>query len=100
MKRLLYSIRDDLSFDFESPFSAATDVACLRMVSSQVMNEINQYNRGTIDYDPKPQHSTRSLYYIGELDSDTGVLYPASSPLFICKLCDSEATYQSYLTKL
>ena len=36
MKKQLYSIKDDLSFDFEPPFSAVTDVACLRMVSSQI----------------------------------------------------------------
>lgn len=99
MKKMLYSVRDDLSFDFEAPFPAATDVACLRMVSSQVNNEINQYNRGTIDYDPKPQHSTRSLYYVGEFDCDTGNI-TAVSPVFICKLCDAENTYQSFLSKL
>ena len=65
MKKQLYSIKDDLSFDFEPPFSAITDVACLRMVSSQIQSEINSFNRGTVEYDPKPQHSTRSLYYVG-----------------------------------
>lgn len=99
MKKLLYCVRDDLSLDFESPFSAATDVSCLRMVSSQVQNEINQYNRGTIDYDPRPQHSTRSLYYVGLFDCDTGEILP-DKPAFICKLSDSESTYQSHLSKL
>ena len=39
MKKQLYSIKDDLSFDFEPPFSAVTDVACLRMVSPQIQSE-------------------------------------------------------------
>lgn len=99
MKKMLYSVRDDLSFDFEPPFSAPTDVSCLRMVSSQVNNEISQYNRGTIEYDPRPQHSTRSLYYVGSFDCDTGDIFP-EKPVFICKLCDSETVYQSLLSQM
>lgn len=99
MKKLLYSVKDDLSFDFEPPFSASTDVSCLRMVSTQVQTEIKQYNSGTIDYDPKPQHSTRSLYYVGLFDCLSGDIIP-EKPAFVCKLCDAEATYQSYLSKL
>lgn len=99
MTKMLYSIRDDLSFDFEPPFSAATDVSCLRMVSSQIQSEINQFSRGTIEYDPRPQHSTRSLYYVGLFNCDTGELLP-EKPTFVCKLCDAESTYQSYLSKI
>ena len=99
MKKMLYSIRDDLSFDYEPPFSAPTDVSCLRMVSSQVQSEINQFNRGTIEYDPRPQHSTRSLFYVGLFDCISGELTP-EKPTFICKLCDSETTYQSHLSRL
>lgn len=97
MKKLLYCIKDDLSFEFEPPFSASTEVSCLRMVSSQVNSEINQFNRGSIEYDPKPQHSTRSLYYVGSFDSD-GTLDP-DIPKFICKLSDAEKTYQSMLSQ-
>lgn len=99
MRKLLYSIRDDLSFEFETPFSSSTDVACLRMVSSQIQSEINQFNRGTIEYDPKPQHSTRSLYYVGLFNCETGEII-VEKPTFICKLCDAENTYQSLLAKL
>lgn len=99
MKKQLYSIKDDLSFDFEPPFAAVTDVACLRMVSSQIQSEINSFNRGTVEYDPKPQHSTRSLYYVGSFDTDTGAIL-SDGPIFICKLCDAENTYQSLLAKL
>lgn len=99
MKKLLFSVKDDLSFDFEPPFSSPTDVSCLRMVSSQVQSEVNQFNRGTIEYDPKPQHATRSLYYIGEFDCHTGKIL-SDNPVFICKLCDAENTYQSLLAKL
>lgn len=98
MKKLLYCIKDDLSFEFEPPFASSTDVSCLRMVSSQVNSEINQFNRGSIEYDPKPQHSTRSLYFVGTFYSD-GKIEPIA-PVFICKLSDAEKTYQTYLTHL
>lgn len=97
MKKQIYSIRDDLTFEFESPFIVFSELDCLRAVSSQVTTELNKYEKGIIDFDPSIQHSTRSLFHIGEFDSASGSI-TCSEPKVICKLSDAINYYQKLLT--
>ncbi len=98
MKKSLYSVRDNITFDFEQPIMFSSDLDCLRAVSSQVSNEKIKFERGNVDFDPSVQHASRSLYLIGEFDVNTGEI-TSTSPHLLCVLSDAPALYQKLMVE-
>lgn len=98
MKKRVYAIRDNLSFDFEAPVVYSTDLDCLRSLSTQVSSEIIKFEKGQIDFDPKLQHASRSLYAIG-------YYYPASgsiegfTPELVCVVSDAPNLYKKMMVE-
>lgn len=98
MKKFLYSVRDNITFDYEQPIMFASDLDCIRAVSSQISNEKIKFERGNVDFDPSIQHASRSLYLIGEFNTSTGDLIPLE-PHLLCVLSDAPTLYQKMMVE-
>lgn len=96
MKKVLYSIRDNLTFEFELPVCYNTELECLRALAVQVGSEKIKFEKGQIDFDPTIQHASRSLYAIGYYYSDKGII-EGFEPQLICVISDAPNLYQKLL---
>lgn len=96
MKKVLYAIRDNLTFDYEMPVCYTGDLECLRALSTQVGSEKIRFEKGQIDFDPTIQHGTRSLYAIGYYYPQSGTI-EGFEPKLICVISDSPNLYQKML---
>ena len=99
MKKRIYAVKDRLSLSIEQPFTTESDLTCLRMVSSQVVSELSQYEKGAITYDPSIQHSTKELLYLGDIDDD-GCIFPVTYPHLICRIDEAPQFYQKLLSEV
>ena len=97
MKKLLYSVRDDLSFEFGDILQFSSELTALRAVSQQVSSDITLFESGEIKFDPDVQHKTRSLFYLGAFED--GLFIPSDKPVFICTLSDSVNYYNKLLSE-
>lgn len=99
MRKKLYAIRDDLTFEFDPPVCCFSDVDFLRMCSNAVSTSKKSFEAGDLDFDPDIMNSSRSAYFIG--DYEDGKVYPLSpdGPIFICKLSDCVNYYQKLLVE-
>lgn len=96
MKKVLYAIRDNLTFDYEMPVCYTGDLECLRALATQVGSEKLKFEQGKIDFDPSIQHGTRSLYAIGYYFPMSGTI-EAFEPKLVCVISDAPNLYKKML---
>lgn len=74
MKVNLYSVRDKVAGQYNTPFAAPHDAHAIRSIKMEV-NRANEQN--VIYHNP----ADFALYRVGEYDHDTGVTTPADPEL-------------------
>lgn len=70
----IYSIRDDKTGAYNTPFFAENDIYCQRIVGMMVADKRTQLNHYPADF---------TLYRIGDFDNKTGLII-SHEPMHIC----------------
>lgn len=98
MRKTLYSIRDNLTFDYDNPIVYSSDLDCLRSVTTQIASDKLRFEKGQIDFDPSPQHATRSIYSIGYFYPESGVV-EEFEPKLLCVVSDAPNLFQKLMVE-
>lgn len=95
-KKVIYSVRDNLTFEYGLPLVYSSEIDCLRSVCSQISSDKAKFEKGLISFDPDVQLSSTSLFAIGYF-YENGVI-EGFEPQQICVMSDAPNFYQKLLT--
>lgn len=96
-KKFIYSVRDNLTFEYGLPLVYASEIDCLRAVCSQISSDKTKFEKGLISYDPDVQLSSTSLFSVGYF-YENGTI-EGFEPKLVCIMSDAPNLYQKLLTE-